>query len=53
MKGARVQEYVPLLELPARRVLITPGDHEHFRADLEEIARMLSGLVTGLDTRSH
>jgi four helix bundle protein len=37
-----VQEGVPLLELARRRKL---------KADLEEIARMLSGFINGLDKR--
>lgn len=36
------QECVPLLELTVRQNLTTPKQHEQLRADLEEIARMLS-----------
>ena len=46
-----VQECVPLLELAARRGLIGSDTHESLKADLEEIARMLSGLIRGLDSR--
>jgi len=46
-----VQECVPLLELARRRGLITDDDHDKLRLDLEEIARMLSGLISGLDKR--
>jgi four helix bundle protein len=46
-----VQECVPLLELAKRRGLIQPEDHLKLKADLEEIARMLSGLINALDKR--
>ena len=46
-----VQECVPLLELASRRGLIEPVTHQALKADLEEIARMLSGLIKGLDSR--
>src|SRR5580698_9246827 len=46
-----VQECVPLLELALRQGLIPPDRHEQLKADLEEIARMLSGLINGLDNR--
>ncbi|MCZ6681737.1 MAG: four helix bundle protein [Planctomycetota bacterium] len=46
-----IQECVPLLELAARRSLITGDHHAKLKADLEEIARMLSGLIKGLDNR--
>jgi four helix bundle protein len=45
------QECVPLLELAARQGLIKTERHEHLKADLEEIAKMLSGLINGLDKR--
>ena len=44
-----VQECVPLLELGKRRGLIQPQDHSRLKADLEEIARMLSGLINAMD----
>ena len=44
-----VQECVPLLELASRRGLIDSAAHEALRSDLEEIARMLSGLIKGLE----
>jgi hypothetical protein len=43
---------VPLLELAKRRGLIQPGDHLQFKANLEEIAKMVSGLISALDKRS-
>jgi four helix bundle protein len=46
-----VQECVPLLELARRRSLLETERHERLKADLEEIARMLSGLINSLDNR--
>jgi four helix bundle protein len=46
-----VQECVPLLELARRRSLLGPPEHEALKSQLEEIARMLSGLINGLDNR--
>ena len=46
-----VQECVPLLELAGRQKLFEPPRHQQLKADLEEIARMLSGLINGLDRR--
>ncbi len=45
------QEYVPLLELARRRGLLDNKQHSKFKAELEEIARMISGLINGLDKR--
>jgi four helix bundle protein len=45
------QECVPLLELARRRTLLSDTDHRHLNARLEEIARMLSGLISGLERR--
>jgi four helix bundle protein len=47
-----VQECVPLLELAARQGLLQADRHAQLRANLEEIARMLSGLINGLDRRT-
>ena len=47
-----VQECVPLLELALRQSLLTPKRHGELKADLEEISRMLSGLINGLDRQS-
>ena len=44
-----VQECVPLLELARRRGLLNPDEQAALKAQLEEIARMLSGLINGLD----
>jgi len=46
-----VQECVPLLELARRRGLLNETEQASRKADLEEIARMLSGLIAGLDKR--
>lgn len=46
-----VQECVPLLELAARQGLLLVDRHQQLKADLEEIARMLSGLINGLENR--
>ena len=40
-----VQECIPLLELAARQGLLRSEQHAQLKADLEEIARMLSGLI--------
>lgn len=46
-----VQECVPLLELAQRRKILTPTDHDALKSQLEEIAKMLSGLIKGLENR--
>jgi len=46
-----VQECVPLLELARRRNLISSENHQKLKSDLEEIAKMISGLINGLDNR--
>ena len=46
------QECVPLLELARRRALLEDAAHGKLKDDLEGIARMLSGLIAGLDKRS-
>ncbi|HQR06739.1 MAG TPA: four helix bundle protein [Gemmatales bacterium] len=45
------QECVPLLELARRRQLIPDEVHAGLKDRLEEIARMLSGLINGLENR--
>jgi len=47
-----VQECVPLLELALRRKLLTEASHAELKNSLEEIARMLSGLIKGLENRA-
>jgi four helix bundle protein len=46
-----VQECVPLLELAKRRGLLAEDAHVELKLRLEEIARMLSGLINGLANR--
>lgn len=46
-----VQECVPLLELAVRQALLKPDRHMQLKSDLEEIAKMLSGLINGLEKR--
>ncbi len=46
-----VQECVPLLELARRRGFIQPAQHDALKNDLEEISKMLSGLINSLDNR--
>ena len=46
-----VQECVPLLELARRRNLIEDKVQQQLKSQLEKIARMLSGLMKGLDKR--
>lgn len=43
-----VQECVPLLELAARIHLLTPDAYARLRSDLEDISRMVSGLIRSL-----
>lgn len=45
------QECVPLLEVARRRGFVGQTQHAEFHAALEEIARMVSGLISGLDSR--
>ena len=46
-----VQECVPLLELAKRRKLLAEDLHQDLKGQLEEIAKMLSGLINGLQNR--
>jgi four helix bundle protein len=43
------QECVPLLELSRRRNHLTDEKHAELKNQLEEIARMLAGLIKGLE----
>src|SRR5579862_4130280 len=40
-----VQECVPLIEVARRRGFISDADHSSLKSHLEEIARMISGLI--------
>ena len=46
-----VQECVPQLEIAKRRGLISQTKHLELKSQLEEISRMLSGLINGLENR--
>mgnify|MGYP002814444043 CR=1 FL=1 len=46
-----VQECVPLLELANRRGLIDKTMHNQSREELETLAKMLSGLIKGIENR--
>lgn len=46
-----VQECVPLLEVAFRRGFLAPDDHSVLKEALEEISRMISGLIAGLKNR--
>ena len=45
------QECVPLLELALRRGFLNTERHAFLKGNLEEIAKMLSGLISGLENR--
>src|SRR5690348_6624771 len=47
-----VRECVPLLELAARQGLLQSESHLLLKSQLEEIARMLSGLIKSLEKRT-
>ena len=47
------QECVPLLELARRRNLVSDAKSEQLRNELEIIAKMISGLINGLDNRQY
>jgi len=47
-----VQESVPLLELAVRRGFLNTERHESLKNDLEEISKMLSSLINGLEKRA-
>jgi four helix bundle protein len=46
-----VRECVPLLEIATRRHVIDARLHGRLRGELEEISRMVSGLIKGIDQR--
>jgi four helix bundle protein len=46
-----VQECVPLLELARRRGFVQQAEHDALKGNLEEISRMLSGLINSLEKR--
>jgi four helix bundle protein len=46
-----IQERVPLIEVARRRGFISDADHSNLKTRLEEMARMISGLINGLEKR--
>ena len=46
-----IQECVPLLELSLRQGLLKPENHQRLKSDLEEISRMIAGLIKGIENR--
>ena len=46
-----VQECVPLLEVARRRGFIAPDEHARLKENLEEMSRMIAGLINGLEKR--
>lgn len=48
-----IQECVPLLELADCRKLLTPSEHESLKSNLEEIGRMLGGLINSLEAEEN
>jgi four helix bundle protein len=46
-----IHECVPLLELARRRGLVDDAVSGRLRGELEVMAKMMSGLITGLDKR--
>jgi four helix bundle protein len=47
-----IQECVPLLEIALRREVLHRDEHDRLRGELEEVSRMVSGLINGIDKRS-
>ena len=47
-----VQECVPLLEIAKRRGFVQEQNAAELKAQLETIAKMISGLINGLDRRA-
>jgi four helix bundle protein len=48
---ASAQECVPLLELARRKQLVQEQPHRQLRDQIEVIAKMISGLIAGLENR--
>lgn len=46
-----VQACIPLLEVAKRRGFISDTDHSSLKFQFEEMAKVISGLITGLDKR--
>jgi four helix bundle protein len=45
------QECVPLLELARRKDLVPDDAHRGFREQIEVMAKMISGLISGIENR--
>ena len=45
------QECIPLLEIACRRRFVDEAQHAELRTALEEVAKMISGLINGLENR--
>ncbi|MBN2842140.1 MAG: four helix bundle protein [Sedimentisphaerales bacterium] len=45
------QECVPILEIARRKKLLTDEQHISLRQQLEQIAKMISGLINGIENR--
>jgi four helix bundle protein len=48
---ASAQECVPLLELARRKGFVKDPDHRSLREQIEVMAKMISGLIAGMDKR--
>lgn len=48
-----LQECVALVEIASRRGCISEADGTRLKSRLDEIARMLAGLIEGTDRRTH
>jgi four helix bundle protein len=48
-----VQECVPLLEISFRRGFVSGEEHLQLKGRLEEMAKMISGLINGLENREN
>lgn len=46
-----VQECVPLLEVAHRRGFVPPDDHSALKDSLEQMSKMIAGLINGLEKR--
>jgi four helix bundle protein len=46
-----IQECVPLLEVARRRSLLAESTHQALQPELETMAKMISGLIRGLENR--
>ncbi len=47
------QECIPILEIVKRKKLISDLEHKEMKSQLEEISKMISGLINGLENRKN